>query len=47
MLKLILWGVANPADLDAAAKRCHAVALAKPLDGARVVAEARRMLDAA
>ena len=44
---VLMSGAAHPADLDAAAKRCHAVALPKPLDGARVVAEARRMLDAA
>ena len=44
---VLMSGAAHPADLDAAAKRCHAVPLAKPLDGARVVAEARRMLDAA
>ena len=44
---VLMSGAAHPADLEAAAKRCHAVALAKPLDGARVVAEALRMLDAA
>ena len=44
---VLMSGAAHPADLDAAAKRCHAVALAKPLDGADVVREARRMLDAA
>mgnify|MGYP007024630390 CR=1 FL=1 len=42
--------LARPApaeELVAAAKRCHAVAMAKPLAGADVVREARRMLDAA
>lgn len=43
---VLMSGAAHPADLDAAAKRCHAVALPKPLDPERVVAEARRMLDA-
>jgi CheY-like chemotaxis protein len=44
---VLMSGAAHPADLDAAAKRCHAVAMAKPLVPADVVAEARRMLDAA
>lgn len=43
---VLMSGAACAGDLAAAAKRCHAVALEKPLDGARVVAEARRMLGA-
>lgn len=44
---VLMSGAAPREELDAAAKRCHAAAMAKPLDGARVIAEARRMLDAA
>lgn len=44
---VLMSGAAPAEELAAAAKRCHAVALAKPLDGADVVREARRMLDAA
>ena len=44
---VLMSGAADAVDLAAAAKRCHAVPLAKPLDDARVLAEARRMLDAA
>lgn len=44
---VLMSGAAPAEELVAAAKRCHAVALPKPLDGADVVREARRMLDAA
>lgn len=44
---VLMSGAAPAEELVAAAKRCHAVAMAKPLDGADVVREARRMLDAA
>lgn len=44
---VLMSGAAPAEELAAAAKRCHAVPLAKPLDGADVVREVRRMLDAA
>ena len=44
---VLMSGAAHTDDLIAAARRCHAVAVAKPVDGARLIAEARRMLGAA
>jgi CheY-like chemotaxis protein len=43
---VLMSGAAHEEDLRAAAARCHAVAIPKPVEAARLVAEARRMLAA-